>query len=71
MILTKYLDRTAMRFWRVFLFASVFAMSFSCLVPARAQTPPHNVILFIPDGLRADIVSSETAPTFAWVRDRG
>jgi Type I phosphodiesterase / nucleotide pyrophosphatase len=32
---------------------------------------PHNVILFVPDGLRGRIVSSETAPAMAEVRDRG
>src|SRR5690348_5670424 len=32
---------------------------------------PHNVILFVPDGLRGRIVSAETAPAMAEVRDRG
>jgi Type I phosphodiesterase / nucleotide pyrophosphatase len=32
---------------------------------------PHNVILFVPDGLRGRIVTSETAPAMAEVRDRG
>jgi hypothetical protein len=32
---------------------------------------PHNVILFVPDGLRGRIVSAETAPAMADVRDRG
>jgi hypothetical protein len=32
---------------------------------------PHNVILFVPDGLRGRIVNPETAPTMAEVRDRG
>src|ERR1700748_76993 len=32
---------------------------------------PHNVILFVPDGLRGKIVSAETAPAMAEVRDRG
>src|SRR6202047_637431 len=31
----------------------------------------HNVILFVPDGLRGRIVTSETAPAMAAVRDRG
>jgi predicted AlkP superfamily pyrophosphatase or phosphodiesterase len=38
---------------------------------ARAQTTPHNVILFVPDGLRALKVTPETAPTMAAIRDRG
>jgi hypothetical protein len=32
---------------------------------------PHNVILFVPDGLRGRIVGPETAPAMAEVRDRG
>ena len=32
---------------------------------------PHNVILFVPDGLRAAIVTPETAPAMAEVRDKG
>src|SRR5271170_1440736 len=32
---------------------------------------PHNVILFVPDGLRGKIVSPETAPAMAEVRDCG
>src|SRR6202047_2560827 len=31
----------------------------------------HNVILFVPDGLRGRIVTSETAPAMAEVRDKG
>jgi hypothetical protein len=32
---------------------------------------PHNIILFVPDGLRGRIVSPETAPAMAEARDRG
>jgi hypothetical protein len=40
--------------------------------PAFSQNNrPHNVILFVPDGLRGRIVSQETAPAMAEVRDRG
>jgi len=38
---------------------------------AQAADAPHNVILFVPDGLRADMVSPETAPAIAALRDRG
>ena len=31
----------------------------------------HNLILFVPDGLRARIVTPETAPAMAEVRDKG
>ncbi len=37
----------------------------------RAADAPHNVILFVPDGLRATIVSPDIAPTMAEVRDTG
>lgn len=36
-----------------------------------AKAPPHNVILFVPDGLRAGIVTPEIAPTMSEVRDAG
>jgi type I phosphodiesterase/nucleotide pyrophosphatase len=32
---------------------------------------PHNVILFVPDGLRGQIVTPQTAPVMAEVRDKG
>jgi hypothetical protein len=39
---------------------------------ALAQTSqPRNVILFVPDGLRALKVTPETAPTMAAIRDKG
>ena len=51
------------------------ALAFSCALlasPVAAQQPrPHNIILFIPDGLRALKVTPETAPTMAALRDAG
>jgi arylsulfatase A-like enzyme len=38
---------------------------------ANAQRRQHNLILFIPDGLRALAVTPETAPAMAAVRDKG
>jgi arylsulfatase A-like enzyme len=38
---------------------------------AGAQSARHNVILFVPDGLRALKVTPDTAPTMAALRDRG
>ena len=38
---------------------------------AAAQSAPHNVILFVPDGLRGRIVNPQTAPAMAEVRDKG
>src|SRR3981189_2498586 len=32
---------------------------------------PHNLILFVPDGLRGRIVSPQTAPAMAELRDKG
>ncbi len=49
------------------------ALSGALLVsPAVAQqAPAHNIILFVPDGLRALKVTPDTAPTMAAVRDKG
>jgi hypothetical protein len=40
------------------------------LAPAAAQTP-HSLILFVPDGLRAQSVTPQSAPAIAAVRDQG
>src|SRR3954465_948720 len=41
-------------------------------VPAFAQTSsPRNLILFVPDGLRGRIVTPQTAPAMAELRDKG
>ncbi|HZL60660.1 MAG TPA: nucleotide pyrophosphatase/phosphodiesterase family protein, partial [Pseudolabrys sp.] len=40
------------------------------LGPAAAQAP-HNLILFVPDGLRAQVVTPQSAPTMAAIRDKG
>ena len=53
----------------VMLSAGLLLMSAST---ANSQnSTPHNVILFVPDGLRGRIVTSETAPAMAAVRDSG
>jgi len=44
--------------------------SLSVLSTASAAET-HNVILFVPDGLRAQMVTEQTAPTMAALRDRG
>src|SRR5215472_4625378 len=36
-----------------------------------AADPPHNIVLFVPDGLRALIVSDQTAPTISAIRGKG
>jgi arylsulfatase A-like enzyme len=38
---------------------------------AAQDKAPHNVILFVPDGLRALSVTPQSAPTMAAIRDRG
>jgi Type I phosphodiesterase / nucleotide pyrophosphatase len=38
---------------------------------ASAQNQPHNLVLFVPDGLRGRIVTPQTAPAMAEVRDKG
>jgi hypothetical protein len=53
---------------------AVLSTSFVVLsaVAAFAQNAsPHNLILFIPDGLRALKVTPETAPAMAAIRDKG
>ena len=58
-----------MRHSRMILCASLML---GCAGTAFAQnSTPHNVILFVPDGLRARIVTTETAPAMAAVRDKG
>jgi hypothetical protein len=51
---------------------AVLALLVSTLAPAAAQDrKPHNLILFVPDGLRATSVTPQTAPTMAAIRDKG
>src|SRR5690348_10824150 len=40
-------------------------------VHTAPREAPHNVILFVPDGLRAAIVDDKTAPGFAALRREG
>ena len=41
-------------------------------IAASAQSPqPHNLILFVPDGMRAVMVDAANAPAMAAVRDQG
>jgi len=51
---------------------AILALLASTLAPAAAQERrPHNLILFVPDGLRALMVTPESAPTMAAIRDKG
>ena len=38
---------------------------------ASAPVPPHNIILFVPDGLRASMVDATTAPTMNAIKAHG
>src|SRR6476469_4969697 len=40
-------------------------------VAAAQEQKPHNIVLFVPDGLRALSVTPESAPTLAALRDQG
>jgi arylsulfatase A-like enzyme len=53
------------------LFPCACLLVFFGVAPALADAPKHNVILFVPDGLRHKLVTPETAPTFAAIRDKG
>src|SRR6266436_5867208 len=53
----------------VLLSASLIALSAGA---ASAQnSTPRNLILFVPDGLRGRIVTPQTAPAMADIRDKG
>ena len=52
-------------------FGAVIAGLAMVLGAGAATAGPHNVIIFVADGLRARIVTSETAPALAAVRARG
>lgn len=43
----------------------------TALTPAAAQTRPHNVILFVADGLRPGMISAELTPNMTALLDRG
>ena len=43
----------------------------ACAHVAAAADSPHNIILFVPDGLRAPLVDAATAPAMARLRDEG
>src|ERR1700709_2849974 len=40
-------------------------------IASAQNSKPHNIILFVPDGLRGRIVMPQTAPAMAEVRDKG
>src|SRR5215475_4770059 len=50
--------------------ASLITLSTTGLASAQNATP-RNLILFVPDGLRGGIVTPQTAPAMAEIRDKG
>ena len=58
---------------RIFALASlIFSISLQCFAAPTCPTEAaHNVILFVPDGLRAVMVDARTAPAMAALRDHG
>jgi predicted AlkP superfamily pyrophosphatase or phosphodiesterase len=58
-----------MRIAAMLLSASMFILTAGAASAENAT--PHNLILFVPDGLRALMVKPETAPAMAEVRDKG
>ena len=58
-----------MRRASLLLSASLFTLAASAASAQNAT--PHNLILFVPDGLRALKVTPETAPAMAALRDKG
>src|SRR4030088_1371116 len=47
--------------------------SMACCAPALAHAveAPHNLVLFVPDGLRSQIVDAASAPAMARLREEG
>src|ERR1700692_4415505 len=60
---------TLMRRIMVLLSASLITLTASAASAQNAK--PRNLILFVPDGLRARIVTPQTAPAMADLRDKG
>ena len=50
---------------------TVIVLSLAGIGQALAATPQRNVILFVPDGLRSQIVTPETAPALSELRTKG
>src|SRR3954453_13655634 len=59
-----------MRLTITLLSASLITLSAISLASAQ-NAAPRNLILFIPDGLRGRIVTPQTAPAMAELRDKG
>src|SRR6202162_5234478 len=56
---------------RSILLLSAGIMALSAAAASAQNNTPHNLILFVPDGLRGRIVSPQTAAAMAEIRDKG
>jgi predicted AlkP superfamily pyrophosphatase or phosphodiesterase len=56
---------------RSILLLSAALMALSAAAASAQNNAPHNLILFVPDGLRGQIVTPQTAPAMAEIRDKG
>src|SRR2546430_11119294 len=56
---------------RLSLLPSLGLILFAVSIAAAQNNTPRNLILFVPDGLRGQIVTAQTAPAMAEVRDKG
>src|SRR5471032_2665580 len=56
---------------RSLLFLSAGLTVLTAGMASAQNSTPHNLILFVPDGLRGRIVTPQTAPAMADVRDKG
>ena len=52
---------------RILVFTSLLFLEL--LAPAYAVDKPHNLILFVPDGLRSQMVRPDTAPAMVSLRE--
>src|SRR5881392_2190250 len=56
---------------RLSLLPSIGLTLLSASIASAQNNTPRNLILFVPDGLRGQIVTAQTAPAMAEVRDKG
>lgn len=59
------------RFIALLMLVSLLGPSAHVAAQEAAPSPPHNIIIFVADGLRGRIVDTNTAPTLAALRDEG
>ena len=52
-------------------FPAVLALGLLGVSPALAQHRPHNVLLFVADGMRPGLATPQNAPTMAALLERG